>query len=168
MARRAVLFVLAALTVWGVGCSKGESDTPAASIPGVADGAPKELVRGDAVALLREVQTHVANGDYEGLDRWFGVPAGRSPQGLPTQVRQLVEDGELSEDGISVLATRGTWGPAERVLPPASLQRHLARFGLGEQPCWALALPPAEVVFCRYPDGKFRMIRLIGLGALTP
>jgi len=164
-ARAGCLLLALALAICGSACRKDEppptADAAAAPAPSPAP------TREEVVQMLRDVDARLADRQFEGMERWFGVPAGFTADQLVENVAGLQDRAEISSRGIDELAARGTFGPAADVLgDPERVARLAAKFGVPAESCQALALAPGEVVVCRFPDGAYRIVRLDDVGRI--
>jgi hypothetical protein len=147
-------------------CRK-DGPAPVADAAVNAAGAATPPTRDEVVRMLREVDARLEERRYDGMEQWFGVPTGFTTDELADNLAGLQERAEISARGVDELAARGTFGPAAQVLgDPERVARLAGKFGVPADGCLALALAPAEVVVCRFPDGAWRIVRLDDVGRL--
>ncbi len=152
------LLAVVALCCLGAGCARSEAPDP--------EGNEAPLTHEAALGQLRSVAERLQNHDYRSMDEVFAIPPGATAAELFAQLPSLVQDQEISAGGVEVLAREGRWGPLSALEDAERLSTYAARFGFAASDCLGLQRPPAEVVFCRDAEGRYRIVRLDDVGKL--
>jgi len=144
-----------AATSGGSGSSGGVSRGPATSSSATREGAAMVL---DMAADALDAK------DYDKAVAYFHVPPGRSPEDFKKQAPALVEQQEISKEGVEVLAARGKWGTLAEVYGDRA--KNLAeRAGVPPEQCYGLSHEGAETAF-HWSDQGFKIIRCNNVGKL--
>jgi hypothetical protein len=147
----------------GTGTTSGSGASGGTSGASTPSGAPTKEA---AVKTLQDAAAALEAKDYDKAVVHFHVPPGATPEQFKTAAPGMVENREISKQGVEILAAQGKWGKLEEVLPKDRAQRYAERSGVPLAECYGLTHGDAETGF--YWDGRqFKLIRCDDVGKLA-
>ncbi len=121
----------------------------------------KELL----IQKLEELNGYLVAGDYEKAKTLFILPADLGDEVIIGIMKKLIEQQEISADGIKILSKKGTYGKLVTVFPEKGKMR-AEKNNLNPHECYGLKYQSAEVM--AYWNGKeFKLFRIDDIGKVT-
>jgi hypothetical protein len=124
-----------------------------------------EPTKEQAVAHLKGLLTALEAKDYDKALTFFVPPPTATPEQIRTGLAKLIEQSEISAEGIEVLAAEGKWGKLADVVKPESAASWTKRFGVNPAECWGLITDPGEAAF-HFDGTSLKLIRCDDIGKL--
>jgi hypothetical protein len=117
------------------------------------------------IQKLEELNGFLAAGDYDKAKALFILPSEIGEDVITSMMKKLIEQQEISADGIKILSKKGIFGKVAIVFPEKGKMR-AEKNKLNPDECYGLKYQTAEVM--AHWDGKeFKIFRLDDVGKVT-
>jgi hypothetical protein len=127
-----------------------------------------EPTKEQAIAHLKGLLTALEAKDYDKAGTFFVIPPGATPEQLKAELPKVIEQRELSAEGIEVLAAEGKWTKLADVAKPETERAAswAKRFGVNPTECWALMGDKGGEAAFHFDGTSLKLIRCDDIGKL--
>jgi hypothetical protein len=117
------------------------------------------------IQKLDELNGFLAAADYDKAKALFILPAEISDDVITGMMKKLIEQQEISADGIKIISKKGTFGKVADIFPEKGKMR-AEKNKLNPDECYGIKYQTAEVM--AHWDGKeFKLFRIDDIGKVT-